>query len=196
MRTFCCSPPDNTPTLASARADAVHRSQQILHQGPLLARPERDTEAAPVYAQFNQVPGPYREVGFEQHLLRYVANGVAAGPASRQLHSAGRDALEAEDGAQQGGLSGAVHPDQPGHLAGGDGKRHVVEDFPAPKPNREPVDDDGGLPGTGGAGHPDGSRPRAGRGQPAGRRHHSLTVEIPLVTASWRASTSASIHDW
>ena len=115
-----------------------------------------------------------------------VADGTAP---TGQVHPAGRNGLKAEDRPQQGGLAGAVHPDQPVDLSGSDREGDLAQDLAARQRDRQSV-----------------YHQRRAVGQTAlfragvvpGPFHgpHSRTVEVPLTSAACKASTSASIHDW
>ena len=137
MSTFCCSPPDSAPTLASSECQAVHGSQQLFDPGPFGAGLQRYAQPAAVYAQFDQVPGPHWEVRVEQHLLRDVADGMTSRPPTGQRYTARRNWLEAEDRPQQRGLAGTVHPDEACDLPCCDRERDLAEDLPARQRNRQ-----------------------------------------------------------
>ena len=180
---------DQYPLLLSAREAAhpgvseAHGADRLEHLvDPLAAACRRcgQTEAVPVQPEPHDVAGPQGKVGVDKDLLGHVADRpVAAGPrcAIDEDLAVGR-LQQPQDHPQNGGLTGAVGPDQSGELARPDGEVDVMEDLPTRKPYADPIE-----------GHHVGKcRFRAHR--------DSASVEVPWARALYRALTSACIQDW
>ena len=73
IRIRCCSPPESRPTRAPAKSSAPTARDRV---DPLAApaRRERDPEPVGVESERDQIPGPQRNVGVEQELLRHIAD--------------------------------------------------------------------------------------------------------------------------
>ena len=131
ISTRCCSPPERLPTRASAKLDASTASSISSTSARRRAERKRHAEPVPVEAEPDDVAGPQRHVGVEQHLLGDVADQrlrrACGAPADQHLARAA--GLEAEHDPHQRRLPGAVGADQAGELARPDRERDVVEDL-------------------------------------------------------------------
>ena len=179
IMTRCCSPPDSSPT----RASAYRCAPTAVSMSATSSRRARDGSRMP-----NLCPSIPSET---TSLTRSGMSGSMASfcgtypiEASRgrprravDEHRAPGDRLQAEDDPEQGGLARPVRPDETGELAGADGERDVPEDLPAAQPHADPV-------------------------QPEQLCcHHGPVITGArsrpcLATAFCRSWTSASIHDW
>src|SRR5260370_1357526 len=77
-------------------------------------------------------------------------------------------------------LARPVGADQAGDLPGADGEADLIEDPSAGQRHADPAD----------------AEDLRRDSTVTGLVHHSFWVDTLLATAFWRASTSASIHDW
>ena len=179
IMTRCCSPPDSSPTRASAYCCAPTAVSMSATSSRRARDGSRMPNLCPSIPSETDVPDPQRHVRLDGQLLRHVPDrGIARRPRRAvDEHRAPGDRLQTEDDPEQGGLARPVRPDETGELAGADGERNVPEDLPAAQPHSDPV--------------PAGAVLRS-----SWPRHHRCSVETLLATAFCRSWTSVSIHDW
>ena len=132
-----------------------------------------------IEAERNEVARPHRHIGIEREFLRHVSDrGGLSAAVEGDAAAAGND--EAEDGANQRRLARAVGADQPTKFARSQREVDIAQDVAAGKRDARLTD-----------------RENLASGQHGAQCFFSsVSVDALSVTAFWRASTSASIHDW